>query len=78
MRTNIVRNASPKPFDEQKKAAAIALIEQGYSLNKTARIIGISNANPIRNYLLKEHPKVYQIALENGARNKNISRRGLQ
>jgi hypothetical protein len=63
---HIVRHNSPNILTDERKAQAIELIKAGHSMNKTARIIGMSNARPVQAYIQEHHPEVYKQALING------------
>ena len=63
---HIVRHNSPNILTDERKTQAIELIKAGHSMNKTARIIGMSNARPVQAYIQKFHPDIYTQALING------------
>jgi hypothetical protein len=75
---HVVRNKCNTKFTDDLKAKSIEYVHKGFSLNKIARMVQLSNSNPIREYLRNEHPEVYQIAVDNGLKTRLTYRKGIQ
>lgn len=62
---------------EEWEPKAERLLLAGFSVNEIARKVGLTNSNPIRNWLHGERPELLSIARDNGKQRQAASHKGV-